>query len=52
LILEAIGLDSTRVHMDNCSSAEGVKMADIVRKMTARLKDLGPSPLKIKSEKE
>ncbi|MBD3230186.1 MAG: hydrogenase iron-sulfur subunit [Candidatus Lokiarchaeota archaeon] len=52
LILEAIGLSPDRVLFDNCSSAEGSKIAGIVREMTAKLKELGPSPLKIQSEKE
>jgi coenzyme F420-reducing hydrogenase delta subunit len=50
IILEAMGVSPERVLFDNCSSAEGAKIADIVRKMTARLQELGPSPLKMKSE--
>ena len=50
LILESIGLSPDRVLMENCSSAEGAKIADIARNMTARLTKLGPSPLKVESE--
>jgi len=51
IILESIGLSPERVIMDHCSSAEGAKIAEIAREMTAKLKELGPSPLKI-SESE
>jgi len=51
IILEAIGVAPERVLMENCSSAEGAKIAQIARDMTAKLEKLGPSPLKI-SESE
>lgn len=45
-ILSEIGLEPERVEMFNLSSAEGTQFAEIVTGMSARLKDLGPSPLR------
>ena len=45
-ILSEIGLEPERLEMFNLSSAEGTRFAEIVREMSARLKNLGPSPLR------
>ena len=41
-----IGLEPERIEMYNLSSAMGLRFAEIAREMTARIKQLGPSPLK------
>jgi len=46
IILDAIGIEPDRVMMDNCSSAEGSKIAEIVRNYTAKIQQIGPSRLK------
>jgi hypothetical protein len=45
-ILGEIGLEPDRLEMFNLSSAEGMRFAQIVSEMSARLKSLGPSPLR------
>ncbi len=45
-ILEEAGLEGDRLEMFNLSSAQGQTFAEIVDKMTKRLKNLGPSPLR------
>lgn len=45
-ILAEIGLEPERVEMFNLSSAEGPRFAQIVKEMTDRLTELGPSPLR------
>ena len=44
-ILEAIGMDPARLEMYNLSSAMGPRFAEIAREMTARIKEIGPSPV-------
>jgi coenzyme F420-reducing hydrogenase delta subunit len=46
-ILDAIGMDSERLAMYNLSSAMGLRFAEIAREMTARIKEIGPSPVGI-----
>lgn len=45
-ILREIGMEPERLEMFNLSSAEGMRFAQIVSEMSARLKTLGPSPLR------
>jgi coenzyme F420-reducing hydrogenase delta subunit len=45
-MLEEIGIEPERLEMFNLSSAEGPRFAEIVGEMTARLRQLGPSPLR------
>ena len=45
-LLSEIGLEPERLEMFNLSSAEGQRFAEIVTEMTARLTELGPSPLR------
>lgn len=47
-LLDEIGLGGDRLEMYNLSSAQGGRFAEIVNEMTARIRELGPSPLNIK----
>lgn len=45
-ILTSISFEPERVAMFNLSAGEGPKFAEIVREMTEKVKELGPSPIK------
>ena len=45
-VLAEAGLEPERLEMFNLSSAEGQTFANIVKTMTERVKELGPSPLR------
>ena len=45
-LLDEIGLGRERLEMYFLSSAEGKKWAEIAAEMTARIKALGPNPLR------
>lgn len=45
-LLDEIGLGGERLEMYNLSSAMGGRFAEIANEMTARIKELGPNPLK------
>lgn len=45
-LLVEIGLEPQRIEIFNLSSAEGARFAQIVTEMSARLIQLGPSPLR------
>ncbi len=47
-VLEQIGIEPDRVEMFNLSSGEGPRFAEIAREMVERIKNLGPSPIKLK----
>jgi F420-non-reducing hydrogenase iron-sulfur subunit len=47
-VLEEIGIEPERVEMFNLSSAMGPRFAEIAHEMTQRIKELGPSPLRMK----
>jgi F420-non-reducing hydrogenase iron-sulfur subunit len=47
-MLELMGVGADRVEMFFCSAAEGAKFSEVVREMTKKISELGPSPLKIK----
>ena len=49
-ILEKIGMEPDRVAMYNLSAGEGPRFAEIAREMTAKVKELGPSPIKTAKE--
>ena len=51
-ILEAIGMDPARLDMYNLSSAMGPRFAEIAKDMTARIKEIGPSPVSAASGSE
>ena len=45
--LEELGIEPERVEMFNLSSAMGPRFAEIANEMTERIRNLGPSPVKI-----
>jgi len=47
--LEEIGIEPERLEMFNLSAGEGTRFAEIATEMVNRIKELGPSPLKIKA---
>ncbi len=50
-ILEAIGVGGERAQMYNLSSSEGPRFAEIAVEMDARIRNLGPNPIKLAKEK-
>jgi F420-non-reducing hydrogenase iron-sulfur subunit len=44
--LEEIGLESERLEMVNISAGMGLKFAEIATEITAKIRELGPSPVK------
>jgi coenzyme F420-reducing hydrogenase delta subunit len=51
-ILDTVGVGGERVRMFNLSSGEGPRFAEIAIEMTAKIKALGPNPIKLKLKKE
>lgn len=49
-ILEAVGVGGERVQMYNLSSSEGPRFAQYAAEMTARIRELGPSPIRQKRQ--
>jgi len=45
-ILDTIGIGGERVQMYNLSSSEGPRFAEIAIEMDAKIKELGPNPIK------
>jgi coenzyme F420-reducing hydrogenase delta subunit len=45
--LEELGLEPERVEMFNLSAGEGPRFAEIALEMVNRIKQLGPSPVKL-----
>jgi coenzyme F420-reducing hydrogenase delta subunit len=45
-ILEDIGINPDRVEMYNLSAADGPRFVEIAREFTARIRALGPSPIR------
>jgi len=45
-LLEEVGIEPERVEMYNMSSAMGAKFAEVATEFTARIKALGPNPVK------
>ena len=50
-LLEEVGLGGARVEMYNMSSAQGQRFAEIAREMTEKIRALGPSPVKKKTQR-
>ena len=50
-ILDKVGVGGDRLEMFNMSSAMGKKWAEICTEVTARIKELGPSPARGKAVK-
>ena len=47
-VLEEVGIEPERVEMFNLSAGEGTRFAEIANEMFNRIKELGPSPLRLK----
>jgi len=45
-ILEKVGLGGERIGMFNLSSGMGGRFAEVVREMTGKIMELGPSPIR------
>lgn len=50
-ILDTIGIGGERVQMYNLSSSEGPRFAEIAVEMVAKIKELGPNPIKQAKQK-
>jgi len=46
-VLEELGIEPERVEMFNLSAGEGPRFAEIAFEMVNRIKELGPSPVRI-----
>lgn len=44
-VLKIAGISEERLRIEFCSSAEGVRFAEIVKEMTDNITKLGPNPL-------
>ena len=51
-LLDEVGLGGERVEMFNMSASQGQRFAQCAEEMTARIRSLGPSPVKKGKEKE
>jgi len=51
-MLDMIGIGSDRLEMYFCSAAEGAKFSEIAKEITAKISEMGPSPLKLKTPAE
>ena len=51
-ILNAIGIGGERTQMYNLSSGEGPRFAEFAVKMTEKIKELGPNPIKLEKKKK
>jgi F420-non-reducing hydrogenase iron-sulfur subunit len=49
-LLHTLGLEDGRLRLEWCSTAEGEKFANTVTEFVAKLKELGPSPFRIREE--
>ncbi len=50
-LLEAIGVGGERVQMYNLSSSEAPRFVEIAVEMDARIRELGPNPIKLAGKK-
>jgi coenzyme F420-reducing hydrogenase delta subunit len=50
-ILEQVGLGAERVQMYNLSAGQGGRFAEIVREMDEKIRELGPSPIRLARSK-
>ena len=46
-ILDKVGLGGERVEMYNLSAGQGGRFAEIVREMDQKIRELGPSPIRL-----
>jgi F420-non-reducing hydrogenase iron-sulfur subunit len=49
-LLHTLGFEDGRLRLEWCSTAEGEKFATTVKEFVAKLKELGPSPFRIREE--
>ena len=49
-LLAEVGIEPERVEMYNVSSSDGPRFAQIAHEMTAKIRTLGPSPIKSASK--
>ena len=45
-VLEDLGVEGDRVRLEWISGSEGKKFADLITEMDAKVRELGPNPLK------
>jgi F420-non-reducing hydrogenase iron-sulfur subunit len=50
VLLDEVGLGGGRLEMYNMSSAQGQRFAEVAREMTERVRALGPSPVKRRTQ--
>lgn len=50
-ILEKVGIGGERIAMYNLSAGQGPRFAEIAREMTEKVRELGPSPIRLAKEK-
>ncbi len=50
-ILNKVGVGGERLEMFNLSAGMGPRFAEIAREMTQKIKDLGPSPIRVANER-
>ncbi len=46
-ILEKVGIGGERIAMYNLSAGQGPRFAEIAREMTEKVRQLGPSPIRV-----
>jgi len=46
-ILDQVGIGAERVEMFNLSAGQGGRFAEIVREMDQKIRELGPSPIRV-----
>jgi len=46
-ILDKVGIGAERITMYNLSAGQGPRFAEIAREMTEKIRQLGPSPIRI-----
>jgi coenzyme F420-reducing hydrogenase delta subunit len=51
VLLEAIGVGGDRVQMYNLSSSEAPRFVEIAVEMVARIREMGPNPIKLAGQK-
>lgn len=49
-LLQEVGIEPERVEMYNLSSAQGQRFAQIAEEMTEKIRTLGPSPIKKRTD--
>jgi coenzyme F420-reducing hydrogenase delta subunit len=50
-ILDRVGIGGERVEMFNLSAGQGGRFAEIVREMDQKIRELGPSPIRVAQKK-